>query len=110
MLRELSNTNTDDDDPDYNDDDDQYKNDDDDDNDDNDGDDDNNDGGGKCSPGTTKKRMRVMPGQGLYNCDDDALLDDVFDEDYVEKNFSSIPNEAACDPITIASWGDPSLQ
>jgi hypothetical protein len=96
-LRELSKTNTDNDDPDYNDDNDQYENDDDDEYDDNDGDDNNNDGGGKCSLVTTTKRMRVMPGQGLYYRDDDALLDEVFDEDYVEKNFSSIPNEAACD-------------
>ena len=54
-LRELSKTNTDDDDPDYNDDNDQYKNDDDDKYDDNDGDNNDNNGGGKCSPGTTNK-------------------------------------------------------
>ena len=50
-LRELSKTNTDDDDPDYNDDNDHYKNDDDDKYDDNDGDNNDNNGGGKCSPG-----------------------------------------------------------
>jgi hypothetical protein len=38
-----------------------------------------------------------MSGQGLYYCEDDALQADVFDEDYNEKHFSSIPAEAACD-------------
>jgi hypothetical protein len=48
-----------------------------------------------------------MPGQGLYYRDDDALLDDVFNEDYVEKNFSSIPNEAACDRYRNRIMGSP---
>ena len=43
-------------------------------------------------PGETK---RVRPGEGFYyqNDADDTLLDDIFDEDYQEKHFSSIPNE-----------------
>ncbi len=41
--------------------------------------------------------MRVMPGQGLYYREDDALLDEVFDDEYDEKHFTSIPSEAACD-------------
>jgi hypothetical protein len=32
----------------------------------------------------------------LYYPDDNALLDDIFDDDYMEKHFSSIPNEPAC--------------
>jgi len=44
---------------------------------------DNNDnGGGECSP----------TGKGLYYPDDDAFLDDIFDDDYVEKHFSAIPD------------------
>lgn len=70
-LRELSKTHTNDDDLDCKDDNDQYQNNDDDDN--------NNDGGGKCGQGTTNNTMRVMPGQGLYDRDDDALLANVFD-------------------------------
>jgi len=33
----------------------------------------------------------------LYYPDDDAFLDDIFDDDYVEKHFLSIPDEKACD-------------
>ena len=67
-------------------------------NDDNDLDDDvdDDDGGGKCGPGE-KPSMRVKPGQGLYYRDDDALLDEIFDDEYNEKHFTSIPSEAACD-------------
>ena len=57
---------------------------------------DDDDGGGKCGPGE-KPSMRVQPGQGLYYPDDDALLDDVFDDEYNEKYCTSIPSEAACD-------------
>jgi hypothetical protein len=32
----------------------------------------------------------------LYYSDDDAFLDDIFDNVYVEKHFSTIPDEAAC--------------
>jgi hypothetical protein len=49
--------------------------------------DNNVDGGGKCS----------STGKGLYYPDDDALFDDIFDDDYIEKHFSSIPDEPACD-------------
>jgi hypothetical protein len=41
--------------------------------------------------------MRVMPGQGLYYREVDALLDEVFDDEYDEKHFTSIPSKAACD-------------
>jgi hypothetical protein len=68
--------------------------DDDKDNDDNNLDDD--DGGGKCGPGE-KPSMRVKPGHGLYYRDNDALLDEIFDDEYNEKHFKSIPSEAACD-------------
>ncbi len=56
-----------------------------------DDDDDNDDGGGK-SPGNTKL---VRPGEGFYyqNDADNALLNDIFDKDYQEKHFLSIPNE-----------------
>jgi hypothetical protein len=68
------------------------------DNDDNDLDDDvdDDDGGGKCGPGE-KPSMRVKPGQGLYYRDDDALLDEIFDDEYDEMHFTSIQLEAACD-------------
>ena len=33
----------------------------------------------------------------MYYPDDDALLDDIFDDDYVEKHFWTIPDEPACD-------------
>ncbi len=39
-------------------------------------------GGGKCSP----------TGNGLYYPDEDALLDDIFDDDYTKKHFLSIPD------------------
>jgi hypothetical protein len=39
--------------------------------------------------------MRVMPGQGLYYREVDALLDEVFDDEYDEKHFTSIPSKAA---------------
>jgi hypothetical protein len=38
-----------------------------------------------------------MPGQDLYYREDDALLEDIFDEEYDKKHFTSIPSEAACD-------------
>jgi hypothetical protein len=44
-------------------------------------------GGGKCGP----------TGDGLYYPDDDTLLDDIFDDDYMEKHFLLIPDEPACD-------------
>ena len=43
------------------------------------------DGGGKRGPTAS----------GLYYPDDDVLLDDVFDDDYMDKHFSSIPDEPA---------------
>jgi len=43
-------------------------------------------GGGECS----------QTGKGLYYFDDYAFLDDIFDDDYIEKNFSTIPDEPAC--------------
>ncbi len=43
--------------------------------------------GGGCSP----------KGKELYYPDDDVFLDDIFDDDYVEKHFLTIPDEAACD-------------
>jgi hypothetical protein len=49
-----------------------------------------NDGGGKCPP---QSWMRVQAGQGLYYRDDDALMDEVFDDDYKDKFFLSIPGE-----------------
>ncbi len=69
--------------------------------------DDDDDGGGKC-PGTT---MRVRPGEGLYypEDDDNALLDDIFDEDYQEKHFSSIPNEPHYDHSRNRILGGPQL-
>ena len=73
-----------------------YKGVDDEDEDNNDDDGDDDDGGGNCGPGE-KPSMRVMPGQGLYYREDDALLDEVFDDDYNEKHFTLIPSEAACD-------------
>jgi hypothetical protein len=33
----------------------------------------------------------------LYYPDDDARLDDIFDDDYIEKHFLLIPDELACD-------------
>ena len=58
-------------------------------------------GGGECS----------LTGKGLYYLDDDALLDDIFDDDYVEKHLLTIPDELACDRNrnqnqggTPASW------
>ncbi len=44
-------------------------------------------GGGEYSP--TEKQ--------LYYPDDDDFLDDIFDDDYVEKHFLTIPDEATCD-------------
>ena len=32
----------------------------------------------------------------MYYPDDNAFLDDIFDDDYIEKHFSTIPDEAAC--------------
>jgi hypothetical protein len=54
--------------------------------------DDNDDDGGGILPGEKK---RVRPGEGFYYQSDaeEAILDDIFDEDYQEKHFSSIPNE-----------------
>ena len=56
-------------------------------------DDDNNngnDGGGKLPPSGS---MRVKPGSGLYYSDDDAKMDEVFDDQYRDKYFSNIPSE-----------------
>jgi hypothetical protein len=33
----------------------------------------------------------------LYYSDDDAFLDEIFDDDYVEKHFLTILDEAACE-------------
>jgi len=38
----------------------------------------------------------ISSGKGLYYPDDDAFLDEIFDDDYAEKHFSSIPDEPAC--------------
>ena len=58
----------------------------------------NDDGGVKCGPFTnSKKTMCLTQEQGLYYCEDNALLVDVFDENYNEKHFSSILSEATCD-------------
>jgi len=46
-------------------------------------------------------------GKGLYYPDDDAFLDDIFDDDYVEKHFSSIPDEKACDRNRNRIMGGP---
>ena len=54
-------------------------------------------GGGKCS----------SKGKGLYYPDDDAFLDDIFDDDYVEKHFSTIPDEPACDRNRNQIMGGP---
>jgi hypothetical protein len=42
-------------------------------------------GGGGCGPSV----------DGLYYPDDDVLLDDIFDEDYMDKHFTLIPDEPA---------------
>ncbi len=54
-------------------------------------------GEGKCSP----------TGKGLYYPDDDAFLDDIFDDDYVEKHFLTIPDEPACDRNRNQIMGGP---
>jgi len=54
-------------------------------------------GGGECSP----------TGKGFYYSDDDAFLDDIFDDDYVEKHFSTIPDEPACDRNRNRIMGGP---
>jgi len=46
-------------------------------------------------------------GKGLYYPDDDAFLDDIFDDDYVEKHFSSIPDEKAFDRNRNRIMGGP---
>ena len=51
---------------------------------------DDDNGGGKLPPNSS---MRVHPGSGLYYSDDDAKMDEVFDDDYNAKYFSSIPSE-----------------
>jgi len=48
------------------------------------------DGGGKLPPSSS---MRVKPGSGLYYSDDDAKMDEVFDDQYRAKYFSNIPSE-----------------
>lgn len=58
---------------------------------------DDDDGGGKCSPA----------GKGLYYSDDDDFLDDIFDDDYIEKHFSSISDEPACDRNRNRIMGGP---
>ena len=57
---------------------------------------DDNDGGG-CSP----------TGKGLYYPDEDAFLDDIFDDDYVKMHFSTILDEPACDRIRNRIMGGP---
>ena len=57
--------------------------------------------------GFTNNTMCALPGQGLYYRDDDALVAEVFDEDYKEKNFSSIPDEVACDRNSNRIMGEP---
>jgi hypothetical protein len=52
--------------------------------------DEDDDGGGKCP---AQSSMRVRAGEGLYYRDDDYLLDEVFDNNYDDKYFSSIPGE-----------------
>ena len=54
-------------------------------------------GGGKYS----------LTGKGLYYPDDDAFLDDIFDDDFVEKHFSSIPDEPTCDRNRNRIMGGP---
>ena len=68
-------------------------------------DNDDGDGGGK-SPGNTK---RVRPGEGFYyqNDADDALLDDIFDEDYQE-NVCPFQTSRITNAGAIASWAAPS--
>ena len=58
---------------------------------------DDDDVGGKCSP----------VGKELYYSDDDDFLDDIFDDDYIEKHFSSIPDEPACDRNRNRIMGGP---
>ncbi len=74
------------------------------------------DGGGKCDGEFNKvaKTGGVNDGcntgsgrKGLYYPDDDAFLDDIFDDDYVEKHFSSIPDEKACDRNRNRIMGGP---
>jgi hypothetical protein len=75
------------------------------------------DGGGKCDGefnkvakmGGVNDGCNTGSGKGLYYPDDDAFLDDIFDDDYVEKHFSSIPDEKLAIAIVIESWEDPSL-
>ena len=49
-----------------------------------------NDGGGECPP---QSSMIVQAGEGLYYRGDDDLMDEVFDDDYNDKYFLSIPGE-----------------
>ena len=59
--------------------------------------DDNDNEGGEYSP----------TGQGLYYSDDNAFLDDVFDNDYIKRHFLTIPDEAACDCNCNRIMGEP---
>jgi hypothetical protein len=43
----------------------------------------------------------------LYYPDDEALLDDIFDDDYMEKHFSSIQDEPTCDRNCNRIMGGP---
>jgi hypothetical protein len=43
----------------------------------------------------------------LYYSDDNAFLDDIFDEDYTKKHFLSIPDEPACDRNRNRIMGGP---
>jgi hypothetical protein len=65
---------------------------------------DGSDGSGKFVDGGGKY---IPSGKGLYYPDDDAFLDDIFDDDYVEKHFSSIPDEPACDRNRNRIMGGP---
>ncbi len=53
--------------------------------------------GGGCSP----------TGDRLYYPDDDVLLDDICDDDYMEKHFSSIPDKPVCDQNRNQITGGP---
>jgi hypothetical protein len=56
-------------------------------------------------------KWRVRPGEGFYYQSDaeDAIFDDIFDEDYQEKHFSSIPNEPHYERSRNRILGGPQL-
>jgi len=65
---------------------------------------DGSDGSGKFIDGGGEY---IPSGKRLYYPDDDAFLGDIFDDDYVEKHFSSIPDEPACDRNRNRIMGGP---